>query len=124
MVLDYIESLENEVQRDLMLHLHELICTFPNLEGKIRYKVPMYYLHSWLCYLNPLKDGGVELCFIRANELSNAQGLLHFKDRKQVAGISFYKINDIPTEPLLEILQEALLLDETMPYASKRKKKQ
>ena len=63
------------------------------------------------------------MCFLRANELSNEQGLLDFKDRSQVAGIELSKMKDIPLELLSEIIQEALILDETIPYAAKRQKK-
>ena len=64
----------------------------------------------------------MELAFVRANELSNEQGLLDFKGRKQVAGVEFGSVKEIPSEVLWEVVQEAILLDETTPYASKRKK--
>lgn len=119
--LAYIYECEGN-QQAIMLHLHELLMTYPELSGKIRYKIPFYYRKSWICYLNPLKDGGVELAFTRANELSNEQGLLDFKDRKQVASITFAKVGDIQEEVLHEIFQEAFLLDEEVKYASKRQK--
>lgn len=119
--LDYIYQLEGD-QQEMMLHLHELLTSYPEVHGKIRYKIPFYYRKSWICYLNPLKDGGVELAFTRANELSNEQGLLDFKERKQVAGITFTKVGDIQDDVLHEIFQEALLLDEEVNYASKRRR--
>ncbi|MCI5056375.1 MAG: hypothetical protein MRY83_09720 [Flavobacteriales bacterium] len=72
--------------------------------------------------MNPQKKGSVEFAFIRVNELSNAQNLLDHKDRKQVY-ITFQNTHDIPEESLNEILQEAILLDETTPYQSKRQNK-
>lgn len=117
--LDYIYGLEGD-QQEIMLHLHELLASYPEVSGKIRYKIPFYFRKSWICYLNPTKDG-VELAFTRANELSNEQGLLDFKDRKQVAGISFTKVSDIKEDAIHEIFQEALLLDEEVKYASKRR---
>lgn len=119
--LDYIYQLEGD-QQEMMLQLHELLTSYPEVSGKIRYKIPFYYRKSWICYLNPLKDGGVELAFTRANELSNEQGLLDFKNRKQVAGIAFAKVGDINENILHEIFQEALLLDEEVNYASKRRR--
>lgn len=118
--LDYIYEREGD-QQAIMLHLHELLTSYPDVSGKMRYKIPFYYRKSWICYLNPTKDGSVELAFTRANELSNEQGLLDFKDRKQVAGITYAKAADIQDDVLHEILQEALLLDEEVKYASKRK---
>lgn len=117
--------LEKEGNQQLVLQfLHELMQSHPEVTNKIRYKVPFYYLKSWICYLNPTKKPvGIEMVFLRGNELSNEQGLLEHKGRKQVAGITFQTVEDIPVESLLEIIQEAILLDTTVPYASKRKKK-
>ena len=117
--LSYIYEREGE-QQAIMLHLHELLTAHPEVSGKIRYSIPFYDRKSWICYLNPLKAGGVELAFTRANELSNAQGALDFKGRKQVAGITYASVKDIKEEVLHEIFQEALLLDEEVAYASKR----
>ncbi len=123
-VEDFIFSFPKGPQ-SVMLFLHELLLEHPEMTTKIRYKIPFYYRKSWICYLNPSKadqKGRVELVFLRGNELSNAQGLLEAKGRKQVMGISFESVDEIPLESLNEVLQEAILLDETVPYASKRKK--
>jgi len=120
--LSYIYDREGE-QQAIMLHLHELLTSYPEVRGKIRYNIPFYDRKSWICYLSPLKDGSVELAFTRANELSNEQGALDFKGRKQVAGITYATMKDIKEGVLHEILQEALLLDEEVAYASKRSSK-
>lgn len=120
--LDYIFEREEGVQRDTLLHLHELITSFPEVTGKIRYKIPFYDRRSWICYLNPIKDDRVELAFTRGNELSNEQGLLEARGRKQIRGVIFASVEEIPDEVVLEVLQEALLLDEEVPYQSKRKR--
>ncbi len=103
-----------------MTYLDEFMTDFPGVTPKLRYGIPFYYKKSWICYLNPLKNNGVELAFTRANELSNEQGLLNFKKRKQVAGIEIYNLKNFPASSIEEIVNEALLLDETVPYASKR----
>jgi len=118
----YIYNLQGQ-QREITLYLHQLICSLPGVQARIRYRIPFYYYHSWMCYLNPKKKGGIELAFIRGNELSNAYGLLSFRDRKQVAGIIYYHVSDISPESLMEVLQEAMLLNEAIPYKSKRKKR-
>ena len=107
-------------QRELMLFLHQLLTDDFNLIAKLRYKIPFYYRKSWICYLNPTKKGTVEFTFVRGNELSNEQGWLDHKGRKQVYSVELGKISDIPQQTLYEVLQEAVLLDETVPYASKR----
>ncbi len=116
--------LEKEgAQKALLQYFHQMLSGQPGVVSKIRYKIPFYYRKSWVCYLNLVKNGGIELAFLRGNELSNEQGLLDFRGRKQVGGIIFYKLDEIPEEGVMEIVQEALLLDEEMSYASKRNKK-
>lgn len=119
--LNYIYEREGN-QQEVMLHLHELITSYPEVTSKIRYSVPFYYYNSWICYLNPVKGDRVELVFIRGKELSNEQGLLDARDRKQVSGVIFSKVSDIPQEMLHEVLQEVFLLEEEKKYISKRKK--
>lgn len=108
-------------QREILSYFHRLFTSELELEAKIRYKIPFYYQKSWVCYLNPIKGHGVELAFLRGNELSNAGGLLQDEGRKQVTGFKCYSIADLPEEELLNVIHEALLLDETVKYASKRK---
>lgn len=119
---DYIYRHEGK-QRDILQQLHELLTEELNLEAKLRYKIPFYFNRSWVCYLNAQNDGSVELAFPRGNELSNDQGLLDSKGRKQVMSLHIEELKQIHDPMLLEIWQEAILLDETVPYASKRQKK-
>jgi len=99
-------------QREILLHLHGLLAHELGLDPKIRFKIPFYYRKSWVCYLNPLKNDGIELAFLRGYQLSNAQGLLHSKGRKQVHGIAFYSVEEIPEEAVRAIVHEALLLED------------
>lgn len=116
----FILELEGN-QKQVMMYLHTILEGL-NLESKIRYRVPFYFGKSWICYLNPKKDDQVELAMLRGNELSNSQGILDFKDRKQVAGITIAKVEEIPFEKLQEVLQEAILLDETVKYSVRKQK--
>ena len=121
-VEDFIYQYEGN-QRELLLYFHHLLTTDLNLEDKIRFKIPFYYGRSWICYLNPTKDGKIEFAFVRGNELSNSQGILDSKGRKQVYGVEIYDTKDINEELILEVMHEAILLDETTPYESKNKKR-
>ena len=121
-VESFIYTCEGQ-QRTLMLYLHNLLFSGFNLVAKMRYGIPFYYRKSWICYLNPTKKGIVELAFTRGNELSNEQGLLSDKGRKQVFSVAFDNVAAVPNEVINEIIQEAILLDEAIPYASKRQKK-
>lgn len=109
-------------QRAVLLYLHNVLAEESDLLPRLRYGIPFYYRKSWICYLNPLVRGGVELAFTRGNELSNVQGLLQSNGRKQVSGMVCQVLQDIPEKALREIVQEAILLDGAVPYASKRKK--
>lgn len=122
--MDSIQSFildKTGTQKALLQYLHRLLSEQPGVVSKIRYKIPFYYRKSWVCYLNPVKNSGIELAFLRGNELSNEQGLLEFRGRKQVSGIIFYHLNEIPEEAVMEVIQEALLLDEEVAYAARRK---
>lgn len=92
-------------QRALLLALHHLLLTYPGIKPKIRYGLPFYDQHKWVCYLNPLKKGGVELCFTRANEMPEIANLLNKKNRSQIAGIDIVELND----NLLSIIDSAML---------------
>ncbi len=110
-------------QREIMLYFHNLLTDEYNLTSKITFKNPCYYGRSWICYLKPTKQNKVELAFFRGNELSNSQGLLKSKGRKQLLSIDIDNLAGVPQKVLDEIFQEAILLDETKPYESKRKSK-
>lgn len=120
-VTDFIERCFDPAQREILQVLHELCMAYPGVTAKIRYRIPFYYRKTWICYLNPLKKGGVELCFVRGNELLDEGQVLTFGNRTQVGGISIFDPKAIPFESIDALLQEALELDQTVPYASKRK---
>lgn len=122
-VENYIANIEDNALRSLVEYLDKMLMMNPGVVSKIRYRVPFYYRHSWFCYINPLKEGGIELAFTRGNELSNMEGILEAHDRKQVQGIRLKPGEDFPEDIIHMVIQEALLLDESIPYASKRKKK-
>ena len=111
-------------QQAILIRLNDLICNNPKVISKIRFKVPFFYLKSWFCYLNPQKDGAIELVFVRANELSNDNGLLDFRGRKQVAGIYIHSHKDIDDHEvaIMETLNEAYVLDENVAYKGPQNK--
>jgi hypothetical protein len=117
-VEDYIYR-HTGTRRRILLHFHELLTAELGLTDKIRYRIPFYYGRSWLCYLNPIKPDGIELAFLRGSELANEQGLLDRKGRKRVCGLDIYNLKAVPHDTLYEILQEAILLDESSTYSRK-----
>ena len=114
-VLDFIFKQE-EKQKEILLYFHDFFTNELNLTSKIRYKIPFYDKKSWICYLNPKKGGKIELAFIRGKELTDKQRLLNKRNRKQISGIEFEKLESIPFEDVHEIINEAILLDDKIPY--------
>lgn len=123
MTVEDIIYQQEGAQQELMLYLHKLLLDEFNLTAKITFGNPCYYLNSWICYLKPTKKGKVEFAFMRGNELSNQQGILKSNGRKQLRSVEFETIKEIPLQELTQIMQEAILLDETIPYESIRNKK-
>ncbi|MCF8368043.1 MAG: DUF1801 domain-containing protein [Bacteroidales bacterium] len=119
-VESYIYGFEG-TQREILIYLHHYFIDELNLICKMRYKIPFYDQKSWICYLNAIKNGHVELGFPRGNELSNEQGILIVKDRKMVRSLIFENVKTIPFQPLTEIMHEALLLDQVKPYSFKNR---
>ncbi|MBK6929960.1 MAG: DUF1801 domain-containing protein [Saprospirales bacterium] len=107
-----------------MIQLH-----FPHLQEKFGYGVPYYHQYSRVCFMYPAsfpysgQTGGVAFGFTRGNLLSNEQGLLELGTRKEVAYVPLRTAQDIREDPLLEILHEAVLLDDLL-YREKKRKKQ
>jgi hypothetical protein len=101
--------------REIIERLNQLLLSYPGMHCKIRFKIPFYDCKSWICYLNPLKKGAVELVFLRGNELIDESGLLEARGRKMVKGIIISDIDNIPFDTIHQILLQALLIDELMP---------
>jgi hypothetical protein len=120
-MIDFFEKYQGATYA-ILHHLHALITSLPGVEGRLTYNLPFYYRNTWICYLAPQKDGSVEVGFTRGNELSNEQGLLDARGRKLVWSVVFRHVSEIPEETLLEVLQEALLVDEFHRQNKKKKK--
>ncbi len=99
-------------QKEIMYYLHELILSHPGTTAKIRYRIPFYYRKTWVCYLNPLKDGRVDFAFIHGNEMGDPFNLFFVGDRKQIRSVRIGTLGEIEEEKLLYFLQEAFLIDD------------
>ena len=116
---EFFFTLEGQV-REVGLLLHDLMVEDLNLVPKIRYGIPFYFGKSWVCYINVLKTGKVELAFPRGNELEDTMGLLLSKGRKQVKSIELEGIDDLLIEKIRSLVTEAIQLDQQVKYRSKR----
>ena len=79
---------------------------------KLRYGIPFYNVKKWLCYISPQKKGGIELCFLHGRWMTDTQGSLDAKDRTQIYGITYHKLEEINEELLKILLKEAIEIDE------------
>jgi hypothetical protein len=107
---EYIERLENAHHQHLIYQLHHLLMTFPGVSTKLRFKVPFYDGKKWICYLNPIKKNGVEVCFIKGFKLKSRPELVAGK-RTMIKGIAVYEINEDKLALVAEVFEEALALD-------------
>jgi hypothetical protein len=107
---EYIERLENFHQQHLIFNLHRLLMSFQGVSTRLRFKIPFYDSKKWICYINPIKKNGVEVCFIKGFQLTN-KPQLEARKRTMVKGISIYEINDETLSLIAEVFQEALELD-------------
>jgi hypothetical protein len=106
-------------EQAVISRIRDLIqANFPELKEKFAYGVPYYWGRSRICFLYPASfpysglDAGVNLGFARGHLLSDAQGLLVMGDRKEVGYIKLGAGRDVREDVLLEILHEAVLVDE------------
>lgn len=114
----FLEALP-PVEQIICLRLRMLILEHcPGLKETWAYGAPFYKGRRRICFLYPaslpysgLKEG-VNFGFNRANLLSNLHGLLDPGERKEVAYIRINTPKDIQENLLLEILQEAVLVDQ------------
>ncbi len=108
---NYILGLGGQ-QKAIVSFFHQHIKHHHDLLPRIKWNIPTYHRRSMICYLNPIKNDGVELAFFRGSQLSNEQGILTSKGRKLVAGIEIFDLESIDTRMVDEIIQEAIILDD------------
>ena len=94
----------------------------PHTQEKISYHIPFFYFYGPLCYLSPNNDG-VDLSFVKGNELEDESGLLDARDRKQVKSVTLYSIAEAEEheDEIRRLLNQAAIVNEY--HASRKKKK-
>ena len=113
-VLAFIEDQEPQ-QRLIIQQLRQLILeAAPHVEESIKWNIPFYAYKGLLCYLNPTARG-VVLGFCKGALLSNEKGLLE-GNGKEVRLLYISSCPDCPQEEIRQLLQEALLINETMQH--------
>ncbi len=117
--LDYIQQSTAEQRKLFQLSRSVIINSSPRMVESFAYKVPFYSIHYKICYLNRLKKG-IDIGFVRGNELSDPHGILSDEGRKMVKSIRLFSREEFNEDILRETVQEAIILDE---FYHKRKQK-
>jgi uncharacterized protein YdhG (YjbR/CyaY superfamily) len=128
----FIENLPR-AERLIVERLRGIVLeTDPRLQEKFSYGVPYYYHHRMILFIWPASHipfakpakvpTEVSLGFCYGNLLSNEQGLLLKENRKQVYLIKFTAVDQIEERVLTEIINEAILVDETFKKKKPQKK--
>jgi len=113
---------QHQPQREIMTIVRSWILDLgPHTQEKISYKIPYFSFYGAMCYINPHEDG-VDLGFTKGYELSNDQGILEAKGRRQVKSVTFHSVAELEEneDTIRHILNEAAILNE---YRFKRKVK-
>lgn len=108
---DYIDNSPEKFIPIITILQNIIMETLPNVIEKISYGIPFYYYREPLCYIN-VRNNCVDLGFSKGYKLSNKQGILESKNRKQVKSLSFTSVCDINKKLIKEILLEAALINE------------
>lgn len=116
---NYIDKVAPEFV-SIVIKLRSIIKqSLPGITEKISYNIPFYYYEGPLCYINVRKNY-VDLGFAKGFALSNKQGLLDMKDRKQVASLRYYLEENIDKTIIQELLIEAASVNELQSLTKKR----
>lgn len=118
-VIDFIYN-QKDSQHELFLQLHSFIMEYEGMRADIKYKIPFYSIAKPICYISPLKRGGVEVVFWNALKMKNSLPLLDLKKRKWMAGITYNSIDEVDFELLDSIIQEAILHDGPLEIKKRR----
>lgn len=123
-VLDYIEETHPFEVRQLLLAAHHFLQENlpPFTVCSIKWKIPFYTLHRNFCYLNRHRDH-ITLGFPQGNRLSPLPGILlgENENLKQVRYLEIRSLEDLYSDTVHQVLQEAIIIDELMSKEKSKK---
>lgn len=124
-ILDYIEETNSSEVRQLLIAAHHFLQeTLPPFATcAIKWKIPFYKLHRSFCYLNRHPDH-ITLGFPNGYRLSPLPDILlgENENLKQVRYLEIRSIEYLYSNIVQQILQEAIILDETMGRSKSKTK--
>lgn len=122
-VLQYIEETNPPEVRELLYAAHDFLQeTLPPFATcAIKWRLPFYTLRRNFCYLNRHPDH-ITLGFSHGWKLAPLPGMLLDENEKlkRIRYLEIRSLEDLYSETVQQILQEAIMLDE-MPATNKRK---
>lgn len=116
-VIEYIEETSPTEVRELLTAAHLFLQETlpPFVTCAIKWRIPFYSLRRNFCYLNRHRDH-ITLGFPHGYRLAPQPGVLlgESEKLKQVRYLEIRSVEDLYSEETLQILHEAILLDEMM----------
>lgn len=113
-LLDFLDTLP-EQQRLLVVALHDHIVEVePPITVRMVYGIPFFYKGKRFAYLNPMKNGGVDLGFTRGHAMDDTSGLLEAKGRAQIKTATFQNAEEVPWETVTEWVRQAIELNDLL----------
>ena len=118
--LDYLP----EEELELVLFLRKIILEcMPDCKEKLAYNVPFYYRHSRICYIWPASVPWGEVTKGAAIGFCKGASFLDetFESAKFVAKRTFVSVKEIDVVLLKQQIYEAILIDEQIVKARRRR---
>jgi len=116
---DFFAHQTPEIQQLLQYVRQLILVAHPKMRERFMYSnTPFFICLDYVCYFGKIhKTKGVEIGFVKGFLLSNEQELLDAKGRKLISGITVRNLQEFKKieDGFLEVLQEAILLNETHP---------
>ena len=120
---DFLDHLpEDELEIVLFLRKIILEC-MPDCKEKLAYSVPFYYRHSRICYIWPASvpwgkvEKGVAIGFCKGASFLDET----FETTKFASKLIFNSVKEIDVSLLKQQIYEAILIDEQIVKAKRRK---
>ena len=94
--------------QSILLQLQVIIeSTLPTLDLKYKWKLPFYYYKNKpFCYFNVSKEY-VDIGLVKGTQNQDNMDVLITKDRKKMASLRYYRIQDIDVKVLISVLKNA-----------------
>ncbi len=114
-----------EQNRKICERLRLIILNTAVFEEEFYYGVPYYFRNRAVTCIWPagLWGGpkrGVFIGFSNGNFLSNTQGIIEMGNRKRFGLIRYLDEHEIKEQPLIEILHEAIMIDDELGLRKKK----